>query len=173
MFILPSDPLQLESLRLQVLKGAYCLRDRTSGSFHTEDGAGINIVSVGAMIPEACEASDILFDEGVQANVINITGPGPLYRHYRDIVKGSVEKGYGLSEGLASLLPGHIVGAPILTLADAHPHSLSWIGGAIGSRTVSLGVDDWGQSGSREDLYREYGIDVSTIVNAALSALEL
>ena len=170
---LPSDPLQLESLRLQVLRGAYCLRDRTSGSFHTEAGAGINIVSVGAMIPEACEASDILFDEGVQANVINATGPGPLYRHYRNVVKESVEKGYGLSEGLASLLPGHIVGAPLLTLADAHPHSLSWIGGAIGSRTVSLGVDDWGQSGSREDLYREYGTDVSTIVNAALSALEL
>jgi pyruvate dehydrogenase complex dehydrogenase (E1) component len=38
---------------------------------------------------------------------------------------------------------------------------------------VSLGVDDWGQSGSREDLYQEYGIDVETIVNAALSTLEL
>ena len=170
---LPSDPAQLESLRLQVLRGAYCLRDHTSGSFHTENGAGINIVSVGAMIPEACEASDILSDEGVKANVINVTGPGPLYRHYRKLVKESVKTGYGLSEGLASLLPGHIVGAPILTLADAHPHSLSWVGGAIGSRTVSLGVDDWGQSGSREDLYREYGTDVSTIVNAALSSLEL
>ena len=170
---LPSDPVQLESLRLQVLRGAYCLRDRTSGSFQSENGAGINIVSVGAMIPEACEASDILFNEGVQANVINVTGPGPLYRHYRNLVKESVEKGYGLSEDIASLLPGHITGAPILTLADAHPHSLSWVGGAIGSRTISLGVDDWGQSGSREDLYREYGTDVSTIVNAALSSLEI
>ena len=87
-------------------------------------------------------------------------------------MKESVEKGYGLSESLASLLPGHIVGAPILTLADAHPHSLSWVGGALGSRTLSLGVDDWGQSGSREDLYREYGTDVDTIVKAAFSALE-
>tara|TARA_Y100000590_G_scaffold411526_1_gene505674 strand:- start:135 stop:653 length:519 start_codon:yes stop_codon:yes gene_type:complete len=170
---LPSDPTQLESLRLQVLKGAYCLRDRTSGSYHSEDGVGINIVSVGAMIPEACEASDILSEEGVQANVINVTGPGPLYRHYRNLVKESVEKGYGLADGLSPLLPGHISGAPILTLADAHPHSLSWIGGAVGSRTVSLGVDDWGQSGSREDLYREYGTDLSTIVNAALSSLEI
>ena len=170
---LPSDPTQLESLRLQVLRGAYCLRDRTSGSYYCEDGVGINIVSVGAMIPEACEASDILSHEGVQANVINVTGPGPLYRHYRNLVKESVEKGYGLADGLSSLLPGHITGAPILTLADAHPHSLSWIGGAVGSITVSLGVDDWGQSGSREDLYREYGTDVSTIVNAALSSLEL
>ncbi len=169
---LPSDPIEVESLRLQVLRGAYCLRDRTSGSFQNTDGDGINIVSVGAMIPEACEASDILFDEGVKANVLNVTGPGPLYRHYRNLVKESVEKGYGLSESLASLLPGHIVGAPILTLADAHPHSLSWVGGALGSRTLSLGVDDWGQSGSREDLYREYGTDVDTIVKAAFSALE-
>ena len=78
-----------------------------------------------------------------------------------------------MADGLSSLLPGYITGATIQTLADAHPHSLSWIGGAVGSRTVSLGVDDWGQSGSREDLYREYGTDVSTIVNAALSSLEL
>jgi pyruvate dehydrogenase E1 component len=170
---LPSDTSEIDSLRLQVLKGAYCLRDRTADSFSKENGDRITIVSVGAMIPEACEASDILLEEGVLANVINVTGPGPLYRHYRDLVKESIGKGYGLSEGLATLLPGHIDGAPILTLADAHPHSLSWIGGALGSRTVSLGVDDWGQSGSREDLYREYGIDVETIVNAALSTLEL
>ena len=152
---LPSDASQIESLRLQVLRGAYCLRDRTSDSFSSVNGSGITIVSVGAMIPEACEASDILLEEGVLANVINVTGPGPLYRHYRDLVKESIEKGYGLSEGLATLLPGHIDGVPILTLADAHPHSLSWVGGAVGSKTVSWGVDDWGQSGSREDLYRE------------------
>nr|MCS5650098.1 pyruvate dehydrogenase [Dehalococcoidia bacterium] len=170
---LPSEASQIESLRLQVLRGAYCLRDRTSDFSSSVNGSGITIVSVGAMIPEACEASDILLEEGVLANVINVTGPGPLYRHYRDLVKESIEKGYGLSEGLATLLPGHIDGVPILTLADAHPHSLSWVGGAVGSKTVSLGVDDWGQSGSREDLYREYGTDVETIVNAALSALEL
>jgi len=170
---LPSDTSEIDSLRLQVLKGAYCLRDRTTDSFSKGNGDRITILSVGAMIPEACEASDILLEEGVLANVINVTGPGPLYRHYRDLVKESIGKGYGLSEGLATLFPGHIDGAPILTLADAHPHSLSWIGGALGSRTVSLGVDDWGQSGSREDLYQEYGIDVETIVNAALSTLEL
>ena len=170
---LPTEASQIESLRLQVLRGAYCLRDRTSDFSSSVNGSGITIVSVGAMIPEACEASDLLLEEGVLANVINVTGPGPLYRHYRDLVKESIEKGYGLSEGLATLLPGHIDGVPILTLADAHPHSLSWVGGAVGSKTVSLGVDDWGQSGSREDLYREYGTDVETIVNAALSALEL
>ena len=35
---LPSDPIEVESLRLQVLRGAYCLRDRTSGSFQNTDG---------------------------------------------------------------------------------------------------------------------------------------
>ena len=81
---LPSDTSEIDSLRLQVLKGAYCLRDRTTDSFSKGNGDRITILSVGAMIPEACEASDILLEEGVLANVINVTGPGPVsYTHLR------------------------------------------------------------------------------------------
>ena len=37
----------------------------------------------------------------------------------------------------------------------------------------ALGVDSFGQSGSRPELYHEYGIDADHIVNAALLGLEL
>ena len=37
---------------------------------------------------------------------------------------------------------------------------------------ASLGVDDFGQSGDVEDLYRNFGIDTETIVGAALDLLE-
>ena len=71
------------------------------------------------------------------------------------------------------MLPGIYLDAPVITLIDAHPHSLSWIGAAIGNKTFSLGVSDWGQSGSRADLYKEYGINTDSIVNACISALDI
>jgi len=36
-----------------------------------------------------------------------------------------------------------------------------------------LGVDEWGQSGNREDLYREYGTDSESIINACFAALDI
>ena len=38
---------------------------------------------------------------------------------------------------------------------------------------MPLGVDEFGQSGTRADLYRYYGIDGESIVSAALLALDL
>ena len=57
---------------------------------------------------------------------------------------------------------------------DGHPHSLAWIGGALKTPTLPLGVTDFGQSGTRAELCREYGIiDSQSIVAACLGALEL
>ena len=47
------------------------------------------------------------------------------------------------------------------------------IRGAFGARVVPLGVDEFGQSGTRADLYQYYGIDSESIVSAALLALDL
>ena len=74
---------------------------------------------------------------------------------------------------IQTVLPGAYPGSPVVTVIDGHPHSLSWIGSALGSKILSLGVSDWGQSGSRADLYQEYGIDKDSIVSACISALDL
>ena len=42
----------------------------------------------------------------------------------------------------------------------------------FGQVTVPLGMDQFGQSGERSDLYGYAGIDAGHIVNAALLALE-
>ena len=60
-----------------------------------------------------------------------------------------------------------------MTVLDGSSHALAFLGSAFGAPTVPLGVDSFGQSGSRPELYREYGIDAEHIVNAALLALEL
>ena len=74
---------------------------------------------------------------------------------------------------MSDILPTSERKAPIVTVADAHPHSLAWIGGAVGCAVMPLGVSEFGQSGNREDLYREYGIDVDSIVAACFTALEI
>ena len=61
-------------------------------------------------------------------------------------------------------LPSH---CRIITVIDGHPATLSWLGGVAGHRTVSLGVEHFGQTGTVTDLYRHYGIDAQSIAEIA------
>jgi pyruvate dehydrogenase E1 component len=61
-------------------------------------------------------------------------------------------------------LPPHCL---IVTVIDAHPMTLGWLGAVRGHRTVPLGVGHFGQTGRVADLYRHFGIDADGIVAAA------
>ena len=65
----------------------------------------------------------------------NITLNIPVISAGMDMVTESVELGVNLDSNLINLFPGAIRGAPVVTLMDAHPHSLSWIGSALASTT--------------------------------------
>jgi pyruvate dehydrogenase E1 component len=54
---------------------------------------------------------------------------------------------------------------------DGHSHGLAFIGSALGVPQIPLGVDDFGQSGARSDLYRHYGIDAESIMKAVRTLL--
>ena len=62
--------------------------------------------------------------------------------------------------------------APIVTVLDGHPHTLSFLSAIRCVPVASLGVNDFGQSGDVDDLYRTFGIDGDTIVGAALDLIE-
>ena len=173
LFNLPSDPDDRELLRRQVLTGAYRLVDRRDVSGYRPGVNVVHLFACGAMVPEAVEASRRLMDEGVMANVINVTGPGPLYRHYQDAVRACMDTGPALSGFMADVIPIDDRGAPVVTVVDGHPHTLAWIGGALNTAILPLGVSAFGQSGSHSELYKEYGIDVDSIMAACFGALEL
>jgi pyruvate dehydrogenase E1 component len=61
-------------------------------------------------------------------------------------------------------IPPH---ATIITVMDGHPATLAWLGSVHGHRTVPLGVEHFGQTGTVQDLYRHFGIDTETIVQTA------
>ena len=63
-------------------------------------------------------------------------------------------------EGLLAPLPPHCA---LVTVIDGHPATLSWLGAVQGHRTIPLGVEHFGQTGTIGDLYRHYGIDARSI----------
>jgi pyruvate dehydrogenase E1 component len=74
---------------------------------------------------------------------------------------------------LDTLIPATERKAPIVSIQDGASHAMSFLGGIFGVPVVPLGVDEFGQSGSRDDLYQHMGIDADSIVNAAMLAIDL
>ena len=60
---------------------------------------------------------------------------------------------------------------PLVTVLDGHPHTLSFLATVNQVPHAALGVAQFGQSGSIEDLYRYNGIDTDSIIRAALDLL--
>jgi pyruvate dehydrogenase E1 component len=59
-----------------------------------------------------------------------------------------------------------------VTVQDGASHTLAWLGSVFGQLAYPLGVDEFGQSGARTDLYRHFKINAEAIVAAAFEALE-
>jgi pyruvate dehydrogenase E1 component len=161
-------------LRRQVLAGAYRLVD----AGQPQDGTPmVHLAASGAVLPEVLAAAAELADEGIAANVVDITSADRLYRAWQRTLRQGVRTATvpSIPGALRSAFGGRAFGgrAPIVTVHDAASHTLSWIGSALGVPAVSLGVDSFGQSGSVSDLYRAHDLDPGSIVNAALAALSL
>ena len=138
-----------ETLRKDVIKGAYVF----NSNINANDKLKVNIFSLGAVFNESLKAQNELFNEGISSNLINITGPGPLYRDYIDNSENF---------HLKSIL-GTDFSLPSLCVIDGHPHSLNWIGSALGTKSKTIGISEFGQSGDQVDLYEYYGFDKNSI----------
>lgn len=162
-------------LRRQVLAGGYRLIDRESATPDLPVRDTVQIATGGIMVPEAVEAARRLHAEGVAANVITVTSPQKLYTAVRDARRAQLRDAYAPTDlgHLETLIPSGERRAPIVTVQDGASHSLAFLGSAWGVPVVPLGVDEFGQSGARRDLYHKMGIDAEEIFNAALLALDL
>jgi pyruvate dehydrogenase E1 component len=147
----PADAAQ----RGRVLRGGYRLMDaRTQPDYQVE--RAVHVFAAGVMVPEAVAAARALRDVDVFANVFVVTSPDRLYRGLR------APRPY-----LEALVTADEEDVPVVSVLDGHSHALAFIGGALGVPQQALGVDDFGQSGTRGELYGHYGIDTSAIVAAA------
>jgi pyruvate dehydrogenase E1 component len=147
-------------LRQEIIGGGYWLR-------RPDPGAELAIVYTGAIAPEAIEAAGLLSEDRRGAGVLAVTSADRLSAGWHAAQRAR-EQGdahtHAHVEDLLSALPRD---AAIVTVTDAHPEALSWIGGVRGHRVRALGVEHFGQSGSIAELYGHYGLDVNAILAAA------
>lgn len=167
LFAEPSDPAMLADRRRDVLSGCYRL---VAAPSDTDDI--VHIFVVGAMVPEALAATEPLAREGVGANVFVVTSPDLLYRRIHNVAVREVEGGGPQQHDPTGLLMPGEVGRPIITVIDGHPHALGFVGSALGCPALALGVDGFGHSGTRSELYRHFRIDGESIYAAALAVLD-
>jgi pyruvate dehydrogenase E1 component len=155
-------------LRRAVLLGGYRLLEPTA-----TDGQRVVIAACGAIVPDALEAARDLADEGVGVTLLNISSADAIYHAWQGanlagVRSSRVPSSSGHVEELIHLDERQL---PIVTVLDGASHMLAFLGSIFGQPTVSLGVDGFGQSGARSDLYAYAGIDSAHIFNAALAAL--
>ncbi|OGL20712.1 MAG: pyruvate dehydrogenase [Candidatus Rokubacteria bacterium RIFCSPLOWO2_12_FULL_71_19] len=153
-------PPATDEQRVRVLRGGYRLVDGRADPCWDPEANAVHIFAAGVMVPEAVAASQALREEGVYASVFAATSPDLLYRGAR------APRPY-----LEQLVSAEEEGVPVVSVLDGHSHGLAFIGAALGVPQIPLGVDHFGQSGTRRDLYRHYGIDPPAIARAALTLL--
>ncbi len=146
-------------LRADILAGAYWVKKPAPGS-------ELVIAYCGVTAPEATAAYDAILEDVPDAGLLAITSPDRLHAGFR---AASVARRNGdrfafshIEKLLAPLSPR----AGIVTVQDGHPTALNWLGSVRGHRCQSLGVDRFGQAGDIASLYREYGLDSETVIDA-------
>lgn len=152
------------SFQQGVVDGAYWLR---------KPGPNCELVIAyqGSIAHEAIGAAGRLAERHRDIGVLAVTSADRLNAGWtaaqRDRARGN-RKANSHVEKLLSALPNHCA---LLTVIDGHPATLSWLGAVRGHKTIPLGVEHFGQTGTIKDLYRHYGINRDNIVQQAQGAL--
>jgi pyruvate dehydrogenase E1 component len=148
------------ALRQAIVDGAYWLR---------EPGPNCQVVVAysGAVAPEAIQAVGLMAEDRRDVGLLAVASADRLNAGWtaawRARERGLVHARSHI-ERLFAGLPRH---CGIVSVVDAHPATLGWLGAVNGHRVRPLGVEHFGQTGSIAELYRHYGIDANAIIAAA------
>jgi len=158
-----------DSWRFGAISGGYWLRE-------PGPGAEAAIVAMGAIMPEALAAWDELVPDLPGLGLLAITSPDLLHRGWTEAQAARWSKAHSTESDRApshveTLLSRLAPGAGLVTLCDAAPASLSWLGGVLGQRVAPLGVDRFGQTGTLAELYSAYRLDGDAITRAVAEVL--
>ncbi len=143
-----------------VIDGAYWLRE-------PGPNAEVVIAYQGCVAPEAIVAAGLIGEDRRDVGLLAITSADRLnagWHAAQRARKRGNRSAQSHVERLFAEIPRHCT---VITVIDGHPATLAWLGGVIGHRTVALGVEHFGQTGTIADLYRHFGIDTQSIVAAA------
>ncbi len=146
-----------DAFRQGAIDGAYWLR---------KPGPNCEVVIAyqGVIASEAIKAAGIIGGGRRDVGVLAVTSADRLNAGWtaaqRARARGN-STATGHIETLMAELPPH---CNIITVIDGHPATLAWLGAVHGHRTIPLGIEHFGQTGTIADLYHHYGIDAASIV---------
>jgi pyruvate dehydrogenase E1 component len=152
-----------DSWREGALKGGYWFRE-------PGPDAEAAIVAMGAVMPEALAAWEELKEDIPGLGLLAVTSPDLLHRGWT-AAQAARWQGERKPSHVEQLLSHLSRGAGLVTMADAAPASLSWLGGVLGQRVAPLGVEKFGQTGTLADLYAAYRLDGEAITQAVAELL--
>ena len=114
---------------------------------------------MGAVMPEALAAWEELSDDVPGLGLLAVTSPDLLHRGWTAAQAARWQGERDAEPYRAAAVAALRRSAGLVTIADAAPASLSWLGGVLGQRVAPLGVEKFGQTGSLADLYAAYRLD--------------
>ena len=151
---------QDDAFRQGAIDGAYWLRP-------PGPNCEVVIAYQGAIAPEAIKAAGTLSEARRDIGVLAVTSADRLNAGWTAAQRARSRGNAAALSHVERLLQGLPPHCTLVTVIDGHPATLAWLGGVQGHRTVSLGVEHFGQTGTIGDLYRHFGIDAATIVDRA------
>ena len=152
-----------DAWKADCIRGAYWLREPAAN-------CEAAIVAMGAILPEALAAHEELSADIPGLGLLAVTSPDLLHRDWTE-AQAKRWRGERAPSHIETLLSRLAPGAGLVTLCDAAPASLSWMGGVLGQRVAPLGVEAFGQTGSLADLYAAYRLDQAAITEAMAEVL--
>ena len=156
-----SDSEILQTVRRQVLKGAYPLIHFERYKDYKPQENVVHIFAMGALGTPACQASMELLKKGIYANVVIVTSP--------DLLLGSLADNDEYSYLKTDL--GLEICVPIVSVHDGEPGLLDNIGSILGKPQKSLAVRKHSMCGRPSDIYAYHGLDKDSIVQACCDIL--
>lgn len=153
---------QNDTFRQGAIDGAYWLR---------KPGPNCDVVIAyqGAVAQEAIKAAGIIGEYRRDVGVLAVTSADRLNAGWTAAQRArsrGIESAECHVENLMKDLPPH---CKVITVIDGHPATLAWLGSVCGHKTVPLGTEHFGQTGTIGDLYSHYGIDAQAIAQKVQS----
>ena len=143
-----------------IIRGAYWLKPPTPE-------CEVVIAYQGVLASEAIEAAARIGGDRRNVAVLAVTSADRLNAGWQASQRARLHDDQTTISHIENLLSEIPHRAGIVTAIDAHPATLGWLGSVLGHRTIALGVEHFGQTGTVPDLYRHFGLDAETIVTAA------
>jgi pyruvate dehydrogenase E1 component len=147
-----------DAFRQGAIDGAYWLR---------KPGPNCDVVIAyqGAVAPEAIAAAGMIGGTRRDVGVLAVTSADRLNAGWTAAQRERARGHAGARSHVETLLDTLPSTCTIVTVIDGHPATLSWLGSVCGQKTIPLGVEHFGQTGTIDDLYRHFRIDRTAIAD--------